>query len=133
MIEKETSIPQELPLVAGVYIKRMGLRMRLQCDPTVLYARWHSGELRFSAPTKSDISRKSRFNTYTVFGLPPTPIASPSQAAIAAAKLPFISSNVYFTATGKGGHAFASSFPEHIQNVKLYRNKFARRLNITKG
>ena len=132
MIEKETAIPQELPLVAGVYIKRIGLGMRLQCDPTVLYARWYSGDLRLDGPTRVDIHRKSNFNTYSVYGLPPTPIASPSQTAIAAAKLPDISSNIYFAATGKGGHAFACSLSEHSQNVKRYRNESARRLSVTK-
>lgn len=133
MIEKETSIPQEMPLVAGVYSKRIDLRMKLQCDPTALYARWHSGDLHFSAPTKYDICRKSNFNTYAIFGLPPTPIASPSQVAISAAKLPHISSNIYFAATGKGGHAFAGSLSEHSQNVKRYRNELVRKLSVTKG
>jgi UPF0755 protein len=132
MIEKETAIPQELPLVAGVYVKRIDLGMRLQCDPTVLYARWHSGDLRFSAPARADILRKSNFNTYSVFGLPPTPIASPSQVAITAAKFPHISSNIYFAATGKGGHAFACSLLEHNQNVKRYRSELALKLSVTK-
>jgi len=132
MIEKETAIPQELPLVAGVYVKRMNLHMRLQCDPTVLYARWHSGNFHFCAPTKADIHRKSNFNTYAVFGLPPTPIASPSQTAILAAKFPSISSNLYFAATGKGGHAFACNLSEHIKNVKHYRDELARRFSAAK-
>jgi UPF0755 protein len=129
MIEKETSVEEELPLIAGVYSKRIRLGMKLQCDPTVLYARWNSGDLRFSGPNKVDLCRKSNFNTYSVSGLPPTPIASPSKNAIAAAKLPYIGSNIYFAATGKGGHAFAASLSEHSQNVKQYRNELARRLS----
>lgn len=131
MIEKETSIPQELPLVSGVYTKRIRLGMKLQCDPTVLYARWHDGDLRFVGPTKADICRKSNFNTYSVFGFPPTPIASPSQNAITAAKTPHVNSNIYFSATGRGGHVFASSLSEHNRNVQRYRNELVHQLSIT--
>ena len=132
MVEKETAIPQELPLVAGVYAKRINMGMRLQCDPTVLYARWYSGDLRINGLTRDDICRKSNFNTYVVFGLPPTPIASPSYHAVVAAKSPCISSYVYFSATGRGGHVFASSLSEHVQNVKRYRNEITRRTSATK-
>ena len=132
MVEKETAILKELPLVAGVYAKRINMGMRLQCDPTTLYARWYSGDLRLSGPTRDDICRKSNFNTYVVFGLPPTPIASPSYHAVVAAKSPCISSYVYFAATGRGGHAFASNLPEHIQNVKCYRDEIARRTSVIK-
>jgi UPF0755 protein len=121
LIEKETSIPNEMPLVAGVYIQRLNKKMKLQCDPTSLYARWYHGDLQFTGPTTKDIARISRFNTYAVFGLPPTPIASPSQKAIIASKFPNVCNNVYFAATGNGGHAFASNLPEHNRNVSLYR------------
>ncbi|MDR3670483.1 MAG: endolytic transglycosylase MltG [Holophaga sp.] len=127
LVEKETSIPEELPRVAGVYAQRLRIGMRLQCDPTSLYARWRSGDLRFTGPTPEDIHRESRFNTYAVGGLPPTPIASPGPAAIAAARMPDLSPDLYFVATGKGGHSFAPSLAEHNHNVSLYRKELVRR------
>jgi UPF0755 protein len=127
LVEKETSVPEELPRVAGVYAQRLRIGMRLQCDPTSLYARWQSGDLRFTGPTPEDIHRVSRFNTYTVAGLPPTPIASPGPAAIAAARMPDLSPDLYFVATGKGGHSFAPSLAEHNHNVSTYRRELARR------
>jgi len=127
MVEKETTVPDELPRVAGVYAQRLRLGMRLQCDPTSLYARWQSGDLRFTGPTPEDIHRLNRFNTYAVSGLPPTPIASPGPAAIEAAKVPDMSTDLYFVATGKGGHSFAPSLAEHNHNVSTYRREVARR------
>jgi len=127
MVEKETPIPEELPRVAGVYAQRLRLGMRLQCDPTSLYARWKSGDLRFTGPTPEDLKRASPFNTYAVAGLPPTPIGVPGPAAIAAAKVPDLTPDLYFVATGKGGHAFAPSLAQHNHNVSLYRREEARR------
>ena len=126
LAEKETHLPQELNQVTGVYAQRLKIGMRLQCDPTCLYARWASGDLRFTGPTAEDIHRSSRFNTYTVAGLPPTPIALPSAAAIAAAKEPELGRNLFFVATGKGGHLFAPNLAEHNHNVALYRRDLAR-------
>lgn len=126
LAEKETNVPEELPIVAGIYARRLRLGMRLQCDPTSLYARWLSGDLRFTAPMHEDIARPHPFNTYAVAGLPPTPIAIPSPAAIAAAKHPAIGSELYFVATGIGGHHFARTLAEHNRNVALYRAEIAR-------
>ena len=127
LVEKETTVPEELPRVAGVYAQRLRIGMRLQCDPTSLYARWQSGDLRFTGPTPEDIHRVSRFNTYAVAGLPPTPIASPGPAAIEAAKAPDLGHDLYFVATGKGGHSFAPSLAEHNHNVSAYRREVARK------
>jgi len=127
MVEKETALPEELPRVAGVYAQRLRIGMRLQCDPTSLYARWQSGDLRFTGPTPEDIHRPSRFNTYAVPGLPPTPIAAPSPAAIEAVKVPDLSADLYFVATGKGGHSFAPSLAEHNHNVSVYRREMTRK------
>lgn len=132
LIEKETSVPNEMALIAGVYIRRLKQKMKLQCDPTSLYARWYHGDLQFTGPTSKDINRLSRFNTYAVFGLPPTPIASPSPKAIAAAKLPNIGNNIYFSATGDGGHVFASRLSDHNHNVSIYRRKIALRRRALK-
>lgn len=123
LVEKETSISQEMGLIAGVYAKRLNIGMRLQCDPTLLYARWYSGIMKFSAPNKKDINRINCFNTYKIHGLPPTPIASPGIQAILAAKSPIIGSNIYFAATGDGNHVFASTLTDHNRNVYKYKHK----------
>ena len=133
LVEKETALPQELPRVAGVYAQRLRLGMRLQCDPTSLYARWQSGDLRFTGPTAEDLHRLSRFNTYTTSGLPPTPIACPSAAAIAAAKAPQQGPDLYFVATGAGGHSFAPSLAEHNHNVSSYRRLVRKRKALIHG
>jgi UPF0755 protein len=133
LAEKETRLPEELGRVAGVYAQRLRIGMRLQCDPTCLYARWQGGDLRFTGPTPEDVHRPSRFNTYTVTGLPPTPIAIPSAAAIEAAKAPDMSADLYFVATGKGGHNFSQNLAEHNRNVSLYRRELARQKRALHG
>lgn len=133
LVEKETHLPGEQPRVAGVYLKRLRIGMRLQCDPTSLYARWASGDLRFTPPTPEDIHRTSPFNTYAVAGLPPTPIAIPSRAAIAAAKAPEVGKDLYFVATGLGGHAFAPTLSQHNRNINAYRRKLARQRRAARG
>jgi UPF0755 protein len=126
LAEKETHLPEELPKVAGVYAQRLRIGMRLQCDPTTQYARWLTGDLRFTAPTPEDIHRPHRFNTYSVAGLPPTPIALPGPAAITAAKVPEQGKDLFFVATGRGGHSFAPSLAEHNRNVGAYRREIKR-------
>lgn len=126
LAEKETSLAEELPRVAGVYAQRLKIGMRLQCDPTSQYARWLTGDLRFTAPTPEDIRRPHPFNTYSVPGLPPTPIAIPSPAAIAAAKAPKITRDLFFVATGRGGHNFAADLRGHNRNINLYRQELRR-------
>jgi UPF0755 protein len=122
-----------MPKVAGVYKKRPDLGMRLQCDPTSLYARWLSGDLRFTGPMVDDIRHAHRFNTYSVAGLPPTPIAVPSATAIEAAKAPLVGKDLYFVATGKGGHTFAPSLSGHNQNVGAFRKEMARQKRMAHG
>ena len=133
LVEKETKLAEEQPRVAGVYKKRLDIGMRLQCDPTSLYARWLLGDLRFTAPLVEDIRRSHRFNTYAVAGLPPTPIAIPSPAAIAAARAPLVGADLYFVATGKGGHSFAPSLRDHNRNVGVYRQEIARQKKLARG
>ncbi len=133
LVEKETKLAEEQPRVAGVYKKRLDIGMRLQCDPTSLYARWLSGDLRFSAPLMEDIRRPHRFNTYTTGGLPPTPIAVPGAAALAAAKAPLAGKDLYFVATGLGGHNFAPNLRDHNRNVGVYRQELARQRRLARG
>lgn len=125
--EKETSLPEELPRVAGVYAQRLEIGMKLQCDPTSLYARWLSGDLRFTAPTSEDTHRAHPFNTYFIKGLTPTPIAIPSLAAIEAAKAPRITKDLFFVATGHGGHNFAPDLKAHNKNVNSFRKEVRRK------
>ena len=119
--------------MAGVYKKRLDIGMRLQCDPTSLYARWLSGDLRFTAPLAEDIRRPHRFNTYTMGGLPPTPIAIPSATALEAAKAPVLSKDLYFVATGRGGHNFAPTLKDHNRNVGVYRQEITRQRRVARG
>lgn len=126
LAEKETNVPDELPKVTGVYLKRLRIGMRLQCDPTSQYARWLTGDLRFTAPMAEDIRRPHRFNTYSITGLPPTPIAIPSAAAIRAALDPDVTKDLFFVATGTGGHTFAPSLRDHNRNVGVYRKEIKR-------
>lgn len=127
LAEKETNLKSELPKVAGVYAKRLQIGMRLQCDPTSLYARWMSGDLRFTAPTGEDTRRPHSYNTYSISGLPPTPIAIPSFEAIEAAKKPQITKDIFFVATGNGGHNFAPTFQAHKRNISTYRKELKRK------
>lgn len=133
LVEKETGVAEERPKVAGVYAERLRIGMRLQCDPTSQYARWMSGDLRFTAPTGEDVRRPHRFNTYTVAGLPPTPIAIPSAASIAAARSPERTGDLYFVATGKGGHRFAETLAQHNRNVNAYRQELKQQAAAKKG
>jgi len=133
LVEKETRLVEEQPKVAGVYKKRLDIGMRLQCDPTSLYARWLLGDLRFTAPLAEDIRRSHRFNTYSVSGLPPTPIAIPSPKAIEAAKNPLSGKDIHFVATGKGGHTFAPTLRDHNKNVGEYRKEIMRQKRVARG
>ncbi len=87
----------------------------------------------FTGPLAEDIRHSHRFNTYSVAGLPPTPIAIPSATAIEAAKAPLAGKDLYFVATGKGGHAFAPSLQGHNQNVGAYRRELARQKRVAHG
>ena len=118
IVEKETSFVDEMPLVAGVYISRLKKNMRLQADPTVIYAHgYDQGKIL----SRKDLKIKSPYNTYMNKGLPPTPIALPSKQAIKAVLNPIINENIYFVADGKGKHIFSKNLEEHNKAVKQYR------------
>ncbi|MHA3079763.1 endolytic transglycosylase MltG [Acinetobacter sp. ANC 5502] len=117
IIEKETSLNSELNQVAGVFIRRLQQGMRLQTDPTVIYG---MGDKYTGKLTKDDLRTPTVYNTYTMAGLPPTPIALPGKKAIEAAMHPDHSDNVYFVATGNGGHKFSATLAEHNQAVQQY-------------
>lgn len=117
IIEKETSVDRELEQVSGVFVRRLKIGMRLQTDPTVIYG---MGERYKGNITRTDLRTPTAYNTYTINGLPPTPIALPSQKAIEAAMHPDSSNNIYFVATGNGGHTFSSNLPDHNRAVQDY-------------
>ena len=121
IIEKETSVPEERALVASVFINRLNRRMRLQTDPTVIYA-LTEGEFELKRPLrKSDLNTDSAFNTYRNYGLPPAPICNPGVAAMEAAAHPAQTDYLYFVASGNGGHNFARSLSEHKRNVRKWQ------------
>jgi UPF0755 protein len=121
IIEKETGANAERELVSGVFYNRLKMNMRLQSDPTVIYA-ITNGQYKLERPlSKRDLKKKSAFNTYTTKGLPPTPIANPGYKAIFAAFNPAETKFLYFVANGDGGHNFASNLRDHNKNVQILR------------
>ena len=117
IIEKETSIDSELEQVSGVFERRLKIGMRLQTDPTVIYG---MGDQYNGNITRKDLRTPTPYNTYTINGLPPTPIALPSKKAIEATMHPDDSDAIYFVATGNGGHKFSATLAEHNRAVQEY-------------
>lgn len=130
IVEKETGIAAERTKVAGVFVNRLLADMKLQSDPTVIFALTDgSGELG-RALTRNDWKVESPYNTYQVTGLPPGPIANPGRASIQAALHPERHDFLYFVADGGGGHVFAKTLPDHNKNVAKWR-EVQRRQNGT--
>ena len=117
IIEKETNVDRELEQVSGVFVRRLQLGMRLQTDPTVIYG---MGDKYTGNISRQDLRTPTAYNTYTINGLPPTPIALPSKKAIEATMHPDNSKNIYFVATGNGGHTFSETLEQHNQAVQEY-------------
>jgi UPF0755 protein len=118
IVEKETGRNDERELVAAVFINRLKRGMRLQTDPTVIYGLGpgFDGNLR-----RRDLQTDNSYNTYTRFGLPPTPIAMPGEASIRATLNPAQSPALYFVARGDGSHQFSSSLVEHNRAVNKFQ------------
>lgn len=127
IIEKETGVPEERADVAAVFINRLETGMKLQTDPTVIYA-LTKGKKDLSRPLyRKDLSVESPYNTYKYYGLPPGPICNPGREAIFAAVHPSDADYLYFVASGTGGHRFARSLKEHNRNVSLYKKAMKKK------
>lgn len=121
IVEKETGGADERSRVAAVFVNRLKKGMRLQSDPTTIYAIEREKGLMARPLLTTDLAYDSPYNTYVYGGLPPTPICNPGRAAIEATLNPMDTDDLYFVATGTGGHNFAASLKEHNENVKKYR------------
>lgn len=120
IVEKETGVNSERAHVAGVFINRLNKGIRLESDPTIIYG-ITGGEKLGRGLRRSEIDRKTDWNTYQIPGLPKTPICNPGRAAIAAVLNPMETEDIFFVADGSGGHAFAKTLREHNNNVIKWR------------
>lgn len=124
LVERETPKPEERPMVASVFENRLQKRMRLQCDPTVIYGLERMGQYKGSLSGR-DLTFDSPYNTYEHYGLPPGPIGNPGEVSLHAALHPAETSFLYFVANTQGGHFFSSTLAEHNRNVLKYRRLLA--------
>ncbi|MET0050213.1 MAG: endolytic transglycosylase MltG [Candidatus Thiodiazotropha sp.] len=120
IVERETGLPEERGKIAGVFVRRLQKGMLLQTDPTVIYGMGdaYNGNIR-----KRDLRQDTPYNTYVRKGLPPTPIAMPSGAAIQAVMHPEKGNALFFVATGDGGHVFSDTLDAHNKAVRKYQLK----------
>ncbi len=121
IVEKETAIPEERPLIASVFLNRLKQGMRLQSDPTIIYGLVGGKGKLDRGLTRDDLASDTPYNTYKIDGLPPGPIANPGKASLEAVLNPPDTGYLYFVADGSGGHAFAKTLEEHNANVAKWR------------
>ncbi len=120
IVEKETALPAERPMIARVFLNRLERRMRLQSDPTAIYGQT-AGEPLGRPLRQSELDARNAYNTYVIRGLPPGPIANPGMDSLKAVFHPAEGNYLYFVADGKGGHVFAQTLEEHNRNVARWR------------
>ncbi len=118
LVEEESSYNDERALIAGLFLNRLRIGMKLQTDPTVAYG---LGKDNADKLTKDDLKSKTPYNTYIHYGLPPTPISNPSRASLKAVFNPSKTKYLYFVADGNGGHVFATNLVDHNANVSKWR------------
>lgn len=118
IVEKETGLATERARIAGVFVRRLQRKMRLETDPTVIYGLGErfNGNLR-----RSHLREENDYNTYKVKGLPPTPISMPGRASIIAALNPLSGESLYFVAKGDGSHVFSATYIEHKKAVRKFQ------------
>ena len=125
IIERESGIAEERPMIAGVFVRRLQKRMRLQTDPTVIYG---MGERYDGNIRRRDLREATPYNTYVIKGLPPTPISMPSIGSIQASLHPAEGDALYFVATGNNGSSrFSATLEEHNRAVKAYLRNMKRK------
>jgi UPF0755 protein len=127
IVEKETGVTSERKRVAAVFINRLRKNMRLQTDPTVIYAVTNGAYVLDRPLNLGDMKIDSPYNTYKNLGLPPTPIANPGKASIEAVLNPDETNELFFVADGTGGHKFAATLKEHNKNVSEWRKISAQK------
>jgi UPF0755 protein len=127
IVEKETGRADERTRVAGVFINRLGKRMKLQSDPTIVYGLVGGKGTLGRGILRTEIERPTPYNTYVIDGLPPGPITNPGRAALEAVANPSRTKDVYFVADGSGGHVFAETLEQHQRNVTRWRQVEAAR------
>ncbi len=133
LVEKETGAGIERPLVASVYLNRLDKGMRMECDPTTIYAALLDGRWA-GVIHRSDLDSKNPYNTYQHAGLPPGPIANPGAASLSAVVHPAESNFLFFVAKpGGGGHNFSANLAAHELAVKEYRHGVAAAKSVTPG
>lgn len=120
IVEKETGVASERPRVAAVFVNRLRKGMKLQSDPTIIYGLTKGVPLGRGI-RQSELEKPTPYNTYVIVGLPPTPIANPGKASLAAVMNPAQTEDLFFVADGTGGHAFAATLAEHEKNVQKWR------------
>lgn len=125
IVEKETAVPDERPVVAGVFENRLARNMVLATDPSVIYAAQLNNRYRGTI-YQSDLQFNSPFNTYKIAGLPPGPICNPGRSSLMAAMHPTKTDYLYFVSDNQGHHRFARTEREHAVNVAAYRHAVAQ-------
>lgn len=130
IVQKETPLIREMPVVASVYLNRLNKKMRLQADPTVVYALTNGlGDMQGAPLLRSHLKLQNPYNTYRNAGLPPAPIANVGLAAISAVMNPAETNYLFFVADGRGGHRFSVDYEQHKKNhndwrkIKKIKNK----------
>jgi UPF0755 protein len=126
IVEKETAVAEERPLVASVYYNRLAKKVALDADPSIIYAELLAGTYT-GALHHADMQFNSPYNTYRHAGLPPGPIGNPGKSALEAAMHPAQSDYLYFVADAQGHHRFARTIEEHNKNVAAYRRAMRSR------
>jgi UPF0755 protein len=121
IIEKETAVPRERTTIASVFYNRLKKRMRLQTDPTIVYGILRETGVAPDRIRTRDIRRPTAYNTYTIFGLPPGPIANPGRASLESTFSPDGSEYLYFVSRNDGSHFFSKTYQEHNSAVQKYQ------------